>query len=39
MPKVRANNITINYEQQGSGEPLVRFVHDVFSALAPARRS
>ena len=23
MPKVRANNITINYEQQGSGEPLV----------------
>ena len=23
MPKVRANNITINYDQQGSGEPLV----------------
>lgn len=23
MPKVRANNITINYEQQGSGEPLI----------------
>jgi pimeloyl-ACP methyl ester carboxylesterase len=23
MPKVRANGITINYEQQGSGEPLV----------------
>ncbi len=23
MPKVKANNITINYEQQGSGEPLV----------------
>lgn len=23
MPKVKANNITINYAQQGSGEPLV----------------
>ena len=23
MPKVRANNITINYEQQGTGEPLL----------------
>jgi len=23
MPRVKANNITINYEQQGSGEPLV----------------
>jgi len=23
MPKVRANNITINYDQQGSGEPLI----------------
>ena len=23
MPKIRANNITINYEQTGSGEPLV----------------
>ena len=23
MPKVKANNITINYEQQGAGEPLV----------------
>lgn len=23
MPKVRANNITLNYEQQGSGEPLI----------------
>jgi pimeloyl-ACP methyl ester carboxylesterase len=23
MPKVKANNITINYDQQGSGEPLV----------------
>jgi len=23
MPKVKANNITLNYEQQGSGEPLV----------------
>jgi 3-oxoadipate enol-lactonase len=23
MPKVRANNITMNYEQQGSGEPLI----------------
>jgi len=23
MPKVRANNITMNYDQQGSGEPLV----------------
>jgi pimeloyl-ACP methyl ester carboxylesterase len=23
MPKVKANNITMNYEQQGSGEPLV----------------
>ncbi|MGH8677829.1 MAG: alpha/beta fold hydrolase [Burkholderiales bacterium] len=23
MPTIRANNITINYEQQGSGEPLV----------------
>jgi pimeloyl-ACP methyl ester carboxylesterase len=23
MPKVKANNITINYEQQGAGEPLI----------------
>ena len=23
MPKVKANNITMNYEQQGSGEPLI----------------
>ena len=23
MPKVKANNITMNYEQQGTGEPLV----------------
>ena len=23
MPKVRANNLTINYDQQGSGEPLI----------------
>ena len=23
MPKVRAGNITLNYDQQGSGEPLV----------------
>ena len=23
MPKIRANNITLNYEQQGSGEPLI----------------
>lgn len=23
MPKIKANNITLNYEQQGSGEPLV----------------
>jgi len=23
MPKVKANNITINYEQQGDGEPLI----------------
>jgi 3-oxoadipate enol-lactonase len=23
MPKVKANNLTINYEQQGSGEPLL----------------
>ena len=23
MPKVRANNITMNYDQQGTGEPLV----------------
>ena len=23
MPKVKANNITFNYEQQGSGEPLI----------------
>jgi pimeloyl-ACP methyl ester carboxylesterase len=23
MPKVKANGITINYEQQGTGEPLV----------------
>src|SRR5436309_14590861 len=23
MPKVKANNITMNYEQQGSGEPLL----------------
>src|SRR5947199_7703053 len=23
MPKVKANNLTMNYEQQGSGEPLL----------------
>src|SRR5882672_4789090 len=23
MPKIRANNITMNYEQQGAGEPLL----------------
>ena len=23
MPKVKANNITVNYEQQGTGEPLI----------------
>src|SRR5579884_3511927 len=23
MPKIKANNININYEQQGSGEPLI----------------
>lgn len=23
MPKIRANNITINYDQQGTGEPLI----------------
>ena len=23
MPKIRAGNITMNYDQQGSGEPLV----------------
>ena len=23
MPKVRANNLTINYDQQGTGEPLI----------------
>jgi pimeloyl-ACP methyl ester carboxylesterase len=23
MPKIRANNITLNYERQGSGEPLI----------------
>ena len=23
MPKIKANNLTINYEQQGSGEPLI----------------
>jgi 3-oxoadipate enol-lactonase len=23
MPKIKANNITINYEQQGAGEPLL----------------
>jgi 3-oxoadipate enol-lactonase len=23
MPKIRAGNITLNYDQQGSGEPLV----------------
>ena len=23
MPKVRANNLTINYEQQGAGDPLI----------------
>src|SRR6476659_4558315 len=23
MPKVKANGITLNYEQQGSGEPLI----------------
>src|ERR1700675_2456856 len=23
MPRIRANNITLNYDQQGSGEPLI----------------
>ncbi len=23
MPKIKANNITINYEQQGTGDPLI----------------
>jgi hypothetical protein len=23
MPKIRAGNITMNYDEQGSGEPLV----------------
>ncbi len=23
MPKIKANNLTINYDQQGTGEPLV----------------
>ncbi len=23
MPKITANDITINYEQQGAGEPLI----------------
>jgi hypothetical protein len=23
MPKVKANNITMNYEQQGAGDPLI----------------
>jgi hypothetical protein len=23
MPKVKANNITVNYDQQGTGEPLI----------------
>ena len=23
MPKVKANNITMNYDRQGAGEPLV----------------
>src|SRR5258707_5444110 len=23
MPKVKANNITMNYDQQGAGEPLI----------------
>ena len=23
MPKITANNITMNYEQQGTGEPLI----------------
>src|SRR5262245_34101337 len=23
MPKIRANNITLNYDRQGSGEPLI----------------
>lgn len=23
MPRVRAENVTLNYDQQGSGEPLV----------------
>ena len=23
MPKVKANNISLNYEQQGTGEPLI----------------
>jgi hypothetical protein len=36
MPKVKANNITINYEQQGSGEPLLLIQRLVYSLKVPA---
>ena len=34
MPKIKANGITINYEQQGAGEPLVLIPYLVSVAKA-----
>jgi hypothetical protein len=44
MPKVRAGNITLNYDQQGSGEPLVliptwRPITPVTRSKSPTTRS
>ena len=36
MPKVQANGITINYEQQGNGEPLLLIPYLAADFLASA---
>ena len=36
MPKVTANNITMNYDQQGTGEP--RFSFRIWPPITPATR-
>ena len=37
MPKVKANNITMNYDQQGTGEPSFSF--HTYPPITPVTRS
>ena len=37
MPKIKVNNLTMNYEQQGGGEPLLHFVCERVGASARGR--